>query len=77
MNVVAINPRINESCVDMLRDALARAERGEIVGCTVVSVMADGAIIDGWSSGDYNRFSMLGGIEALKRDYLNREIEAR
>lgn len=69
--------RINADCLTMLRDLISQVESGDIVAVVAVGMMANGEVIDGWSPGQYNRFAMLGAIEAIKRDYLAREIESR
>lgn len=42
--VVEINPFVNADAVDMLRDALRKAEGGEVVACAVVLV-APGRVV--------------------------------
>ncbi len=67
----------DDRLIVMLEDALERAKAGELKGVAIISIMSDGCVLDGWSSGDYSRYAMLGGIESLKLDFMNTEIERR
>lgn len=53
---------------------------GKIRSMAVVFETDDGRVGDAWFvdiEGDSNRYTLLGGIEALKRDYMRLEIESR
>ena len=69
--------RVNESAIEMLREMLAAAESGDVIGFSGVAVGPEGIVFDGWSAGEYNKYIMIGAMEALKRDYLALEIEQR
>ena len=53
--------------VDMLRDALAKAEAGEIVGVGLAYIYRDGAAT--WRvGGALDSFSIIGAVECMKAD---------
>lgn len=71
------NPQPDVDVVRMLREAAEAAERGEVIAVFMVCMTHDDGVMSGWQSGAAPVFSMLGGIENAKHDFMAAEIEER
>lgn len=58
------NAPVNET-VDMLKQALAKAEKGEIRSCAIACILPNGDVLTNWVC-DEKPFSMIGAVEYLK-----------
>lgn len=58
-------PCRNEGCVSVLRDALTRAENGDVVGVVVVRMHADG-LASCEAAGPCASYNVIGGLEVAK-----------
>lgn len=67
----------NDEAMDFLCRSVDAASERPVIGAAIITVQADGSIGTAWSAGDYNKFTMVGAIEQLKRDFMNLEIEPR
>lgn len=66
--------QINQQVIEMLREWLASADSGEVVGVMIVGTCADGSTNTSATDGDdFQR--MLGAIEILKARLLRRHLE--
>lgn len=65
------------AALKMARDILEWCESGDVRHVAIVGVMKDGAVIDGWSSGVYRPYIMLGAITKLQMEYASKEIQTR
>lgn len=64
--------------VKFLREALAMAEAGGVQVALVILMNDDGGITDGWSATDPIRpYTMVGALESIKRDFMDRHIQHR
>lgn len=72
-----IKNKPNQSAVEMVQELLEVVKSGEVVGVAICTVDRGHCSRTGWSAGDYHKYVMLAGMEVLKRDYLDREIEKR
>lgn len=76
MNVVPLEWPVEQNVVDFLRDALEKAERGELRFALVVGMTHDGGVIDGWSAVEKMRpYVVVGALECAKKRFMDREIE--
>ncbi len=72
LNVVPIRPPVNQTCVELVRDMLGDAERGDITAVAYIAVRPNGATRMGKSadiSSDLVR--ALGALAILQRDLLD------
>lgn len=71
----------NESdprAVQFLREALAAAEAGSVKVALVILMTDDGGVIDGWSTTEEIRpYTMVGALESIKREFMDRHIQHR
>lgn len=63
--------------IELLRDGLERAQESGVRFALVIMVDAEGNVIDGYNGSPVRPYLVVGAIEALKRDFINHEIEAR
>lgn len=60
-------PEVNDLAVEVLRDMLAKAEAGEVVGVVIASLRHDG--LAGFrTGGKVGGYSLLGALEMAKAD---------
>lgn len=64
----------NKQTIDLLRDWLARAERGEVVSVALVGVAQDGRTISAWTAAE-NSSSLVGGLEILKYRVMTEDLK--
>jgi len=76
LNVVAPIAPDTTDLVEFLEDLLRRAKEGELSCVAVAATTRENQVVTGWSkSGFTPPFTVVGGIELLKRDFMNKEIE--
>ncbi len=69
--------KTNPLVIERLEQALEFAKLNYADGCFIMLSCDDGReIMDCWAQGS-NTYSMLGGLEGLKQDYINIQIEER
>lgn len=78
LNVVPVRGAPNEHAIARIEGFLAAARAGELTSVAIVGLQADGSMLTGIDvhDGD-NLFYILGGIEYLKRQYVDEWIEGR
>ena len=65
-----------EDVIARLEEALAMAKHGGVSNVVVVATMDDGCVMDCWANGK-DPFLVVGGIESIKREFMDSAIEAR
>ncbi len=76
--VVSINKndRSSDDVIERLEQALQMARDGGIDNCAVIMTCTNGNVIDCWANNNHS-FLMVGAMESLKKDFMNRNIESR
>lgn len=73
-----VNRQPNEPTITLLRDALRKAERGEIIGAATVLVLPEGGTVHNWAGADEHPCSvLLGGLKLLSDDISDRALHPR
>lgn len=75
--IVDIKPEPDPVIVDQLKKMLAMAEAGTLQGLFAVGWNTDNSITSGWQGAEKCCFTLLGGIEQCKQEYILREFERR
>ena len=75
--VVEVKPEPDQAIVDQLKKMLAMAEAGTLQGLFAVGWNTDNSIMSGWQGADKCCFTLLGGVEQCKQEYILREFQRR
>lgn len=67
----------NLAIVDQLEKMLAAARAGTLQAIFAVGWNTDNSIISGWQGAESAAFTLLGGVEETKLEYVMREFERR
>lgn len=67
----------NQAIIDQLKKMLAMAEAGTLQAIFAVGWNTDNSIMSGWQSADRAAFTLLGGVEQCKMEYIIREFQRR
>lgn len=74
---VPVNRQPNAPTIALLRDALAKAECGEITGVAAVLVLDTGNTMHNWAGADHSPVSvLLGGLTLLSDDISSASLRA-
>ena len=65
-----------DDVIERLEEALAMAKDGLISNLVLVAAMNDGDVMDCWANGS-NPYLIVGGLEGVKRDFMDCVIEGR
>lgn len=66
----------NQSCIDLLREVLMKAESGEITFAVIVATTPDGCVVDGWSTSDcVQPYTVLGALSAVAHRFDDENIQ--
>lgn len=66
----------NPEVIQRLEEALAMAKDGGVKTVAIIAILDNGDIMDCWANGG-QPYALVGGIEAIKHDFINQTIEAR
>jgi len=61
---------------DRLAEAVDHCRVNAVSNCLIITVSEDGQVTDSWASGD-RPFTMVGAMETVKRDFMDKHIEKR
>lgn len=67
----------NPAIIDQLKKMLAAAEAGTLQGLFAVGWNTDNSIMSGWQGAESAVFTLLGGVEQCKLEFILREFERR
>lgn len=70
-------PEPDPGVVDQLEKMLEMAKSGRLQALFAVGYNSDGSITSGWQGAHKACFSLLGGVEQCKAEYILREFERR
>lgn len=78
MKVIKFNntKESGQNVIERLEEALEMAKKGGIDNCIVIMAGTDGSIVDCWANRN-QPFSMIGGIESIKKEFMDACIEGR
>lgn len=70
-------PPPDPDVVELLRKLLALAEAGTLQAIFAVGWNSDNTVASGWQGSHKAAFTLLGGIEECKHEYIRKEFERR
>ena len=70
------SPISGENVINRLEEALEFAKQGTICNCMIVMAGNDNSVVDCWANGN-KPFVMIGGLESVKREFMDAIIEKR
>jgi hypothetical protein len=71
INVKIVGAKPNQAVIDLLKEALADAESGEIKGFAMASLNKDSVVYTAHERGDAPALSIAGAISILDKDFHN------
>ena len=71
------NPEPDQAIIDQLEKMLAAAESGQLQAIFAVGWNFDNSIVSGWQGAHRAAFTLIGGVEQCKLEYMLKEFERR
>lgn len=76
-SVVPTKPEPDQKVIEMIEKLLHAAKEGTVQAVFMVGWNVDNSISSGWWGADRAAFTLLGGIEEAKHEYILRQFERR
>lgn len=67
----------NPYVIEQLEKMLAAAKAGTLQAIFAVGWNTDNSVTSGWQGAEYAAFTLLGGVEECKMEYMMREFQRR